>query len=305
MPTDPDAHRRWLASRQVQERNSAHMLGNSRFDKALGKVIKACVYGSGLYHWGRRNALAVRLTGIDVELPSLPSAFDGYRILHLTDLHLDALPQLVGQITRWLEGQEFDLCVMTGDYRESLAAPESAYMPQLQTLLASVSSRDGILATLGNHDSYTAVAALEKLGVHVLVNSAVHIHRDDQHIAFSGVDDPSFFMSQMTLDMIRANDHPCNVLLAHSPELADEAAKAGYRLYLAGHTHGGQIALPGGRPIITRLARRRDLAVGPWRVGDMHGFTSCGLGVGVPTVRFNTRGEATVVTLRSTSASAL
>jgi len=290
-----------MALRQAQERDSSHMLGNSRFDKALGKIISGCIYGSGLYHWGRRNALAVRLTGIDVEISELPRAFDGYRILHLTDLHLDALPQLVGQVTRWLEGQAFDLCVMTGDYRESLTAPESSYIPQLKSILSKVSSRDGVLATLGNHDSYTAVAALEKLGVHVLVNSSVQIKRGDENIAISGVDDPSFFMSDMALDLIHANDHPCNVLLAHSPELADEAARAGYRLYLAGHTHGGQIALPGGRPIITRLARRKDLAVGSWKVGDMQGFTSCGLGVGVPTVRFNTRGEATVVTLRRPS----
>ena len=84
----------------------------------------------------------------------------------------------------------------------------------------------------------------------------------------------------------------------HSAEVADDADEAGYSLYLCGHTHGGQICLPGGRPLVTHLKRCRHAARGLWRQGGMTGYTSCGLGVSDLPVRFNTRGEIVLITLR-------
>ena len=77
------------------------------------------------------------------------------------------------------------------------------------------------------------------------------------------------------------------------------AADGGFRLYLAGHTHGGQVCLPGGRPIITHMSRHRRYARGLWRHGAMVGYTSTGLGVSALPVRFNSRGEVVMITLRS------
>ena len=91
------------------------------------------------------------------------------------------------------------------------------------------------------------------------------------------------------------------IALIHSPELADAAAENGYQLYLAGHTHGGQVCLPGGWPIITHMNRYRRYARGLWRHGDMRGYTSTGVGVSGLPVRFNTRGEVALITLRSGS----
>ena len=91
------------------------------------------------------------------------------------------------------------------------------------------------------------------------------------------------------------------IALIHSPEMADHAAAAGVSLYLCGHTHGGQVCLPGGRPILTRLTRCRHAAVGHWREGAMRGYTSHGLGTSWPPLRFNSRGEMTVITLRRTA----
>jgi predicted MPP superfamily phosphohydrolase len=84
----------------------------------------------------------------------------------------------------------------------------------------------------------------------------------------------------------------------HSAEVADDADAAGYALYLCGHTHGGQICLPGGRPLVTHLKRCRHAASGLWRQGRMVGYTSRGLGVSDLPMRFNTRGEVVVITLR-------
>ena len=91
----------------------------------------------------------------------------------------------------------------------------------------------------------------------------------------------------------------CGIVLAHSPEMAGEAAAAGHALYLCGHCHGGQVCLPGGRPLITHLSRHRDLYGGLWRHGDMSGYTSTGAGLSDPPVRFNCRGEVTEFRLRA------
>ena len=86
------------------------------------------------------------------------------------------------------------------------------------------------------------------------------------------------------------------VALVHSAEMADVADRAGYALYLCGHTHGGQIACLAAKPIFTssRVAGTQPLACG----GRMTGYTNSGLGVSSPIVRFNSRGEVAVITLR-------
>jgi hypothetical protein len=81
--------------------------------------------------------------------------------------------------------------------------------------------------------------------------------------------------------------------------MAGEAAAAGYSLYLCGHCHGGQMCLPGGRPLLTHLSRHRDLYAGLWRQGEMWGYTSMGAGLANPPVRFNCPGEVTEFRLRA------
>ncbi len=89
----------------------------------------------------------------------------------------------------------------------------------------------------------------------------------------------------------------CSLVLAHTPEVADLAAGAGHDLYLCGHTHWGQVCLPGGTPIITALYANRRLAQGVWRQGAMLGYTHAGCGVSRIPVRFFTRGEVVMLTL--------
>ena len=88
------------------------------------------------------------------------------------------------------------------------------------------------------------------------------------------------------------------ILLQHSPELLDEAAAASVALYLCGHTHGGQICLPGGIPLMTNIRTPRRYASGLWQHGDMTGYTSVGVGVSVMPLRFFSKGEVAVITLR-------
>jgi predicted MPP superfamily phosphohydrolase len=248
--------------------------------------------------WGRRNALDIQLVTRSISFPDLPKSFDGYRILHLSDTHMDFLPELATVAISYLSGIEVDLLVLTGDIHEHHRAPLNASIAPLTALIKSIRVKDRRLAVLGNHDATDMAEALEELGLDVLINESIVLARGDEQIVVTGLDDVHRFFTPDALDALFRSGDGFRIALVHSAEVADHASAAGYALYLCGHTHGGQICLPGGRPIITHLLRCRHASVGLWREGTMVGYTSRGLGVsGVP-LRFNSRGEISLITLR-------
>ena len=200
--------------------------------------------------------------------PRLPRAFDGYRILHISDPHFDAAEGLGEAIVRTVTGAEVDLCVLTGDFRtaERGRFTEIGILEPLAALHRGVRATDGFLATLGNHDAADMVPHFRRLGLLVLINQTHHVRRDDQAIALTGLDDVHSYYTPAADAALAAHDPATfGIVLAHSPEMAGEAAAAGYDMYLCGHCHGGQLCLPGGRPLITHLSRHRNLYAGPWR----------------------------------------
>jgi predicted MPP superfamily phosphohydrolase len=124
------------------------------------------------------------------------------------------------------------------------------------------------------------------------------VRRGSSEIYVTGTDDVHYYYTDAAPAALESAPDGFKIALIHSAELAGAAAKAGFSLYLTGHTHGGQISLPGGVPIITHLALYRRFASGLWRLASMTGYTSTGLGVSGLPVRFNTRGEAVLITLR-------
>jgi predicted MPP superfamily phosphohydrolase len=247
---------------------------------------------------GRRNALDIQLVGRSISFPDLPREFDGYRILHLSDTHLDCLPELAAIASRLIAGIEVDLLALTGDIHGRQRAPLAASTGPLAELIGSVRVKDRHLAILGNHDPADMAEALEDLGFDVLINQPTVLSRGDEHIVVTGLDDVHRFFTSSALAALSRAPEGFRIALVHSAEVADYAAAAGYRLYLCGHTHGGQICLPGGRPIITHLLRCGYGSIGLWRDGNMIGYTNNGLGVGDIPLRFNSRGEISIITLR-------
>jgi predicted MPP superfamily phosphohydrolase len=235
---------------------------------------------------------------MEVALRGLPTAFDGYRILHVSDTHLDALPDLVAEAQRVLAGLEVDLLALTGDVHGHASAPISHSVQLLAEALRDVRVRGARLAVLGNHDAVEMAAALAERGFDVLINRSQVLERDGERLRVTGLDDVNHFYTEAAPAAFDGHDGEWRMALVHSAEMADVADRAGYALYLCGHTHGGQICLPGGKPIVTQLTRCRHAAVGLWRQGRMTGYTSSGLGVSPPIVRFNSRGEVAVITLR-------
>lgn len=252
---------------------------------------------AGLHRRGRRNALDLRLRTRDFRFADLPPAFDGYRLLHLSDLHVGAHPEMVPIWTEALAGLPCDLVAVTGDFQCTATPPAAEVLRLLEPLLAALTPIDGIAAVLGNHDGAELVEALEGRGVRVLVNEALMLARGAETVTVVGTDDVHCFYTEAAQQALAAHTAGFRIALVHTVDLVEDAAAAGYALYLSGHTHGGQIALPGGRPLYTALDRHRHLAAGPWRFGSLQGHTSPGTGSGAPPLRFNTRPEATLIRL--------
>ena len=256
---------------------------------------------SGLWRRGIANGLDVRLRTLRLALAGLPAAFQGYRILHLADLHLDAAPGVPAAILETVAGLEVDLCVCTGDLRAADRGPfvETHILEPLAALRRSIRAADGFLATLGNHDCAEMAPALARLGYDLLLNQSRRLRRGGTEILVTGIDDVHRYYTPAAAAALGALDPATfGLVLVHSPEFADQAATAGYALYLCGHSHGGQVCLPGGRPIITNLPRRdRHLSSGLWRHLAMTGYTSPGAGLSSLPVRFNCPPEVTLFVL--------
>lgn len=255
----------------------------------------------GVYERGKRNALQLKMTRIDFSFHSLPAAFENYTILFLSDLHLDGLDGLTERIQAMVRGLTVDLCILGGDIRMDHHGPFTEALARLCRLLPDIQAKDGIIAIMGNHDCLEMIEPLEQAGLIVLVNDSLAIERDGDKIWIVGVDDPHYFKChdlEMAFSDVPAESF--SILVAHSNEIYREAAAYHPRLYLCGHTHGGQIQLPILGPVFTHSSAPRILFYGPWKYRGMQGYTSCGAGVSGAPVRFSTRGEVLLINLRST-----
>jgi len=295
----------WDDRRRFMERQVRHFSPDGPRphwpSELFGHGLRAFGLGArllGFYHRGRRNALAPKLVELSFALRGLPRAFDGYRILHLSDTHFDYLPGLAPAAAARLAGIEVDLLAVTGDIHGHHRAALAHSVAPLRELTRAIKVRDGRLAVLGNHDPTAMAEALERIGFDVLLNQSIVLKRDGERLAVTGLDDVHRFYTKAADRALAEAPPEFRIALVHSAEMADHAAAAGYSLYLCGHTHGGQIRLPNGRPVFTRLRRCRFAADGEWRIDGMIGYTSRGLGIsGVP-LRFNCHGEMSILTLR-------
>jgi predicted MPP superfamily phosphohydrolase len=253
---------------------------------------------TGLLGRARRNALDIRVARNTVNLRRLPAAFDGFTLLHLSDLHLDINGGTSHAIAERVRGiDDYDACVLTGDYRAKTFGAISETLHRLETL--RVHLRDPVFAVLGNHDSIRMVPAIEAMGIRVLLNESVAIEREHSVIHLSGIDDAHYFrVDSIEKAVADLPDDGFRILLSHTPEIYRQATHAGFDLMLCGHTHGGQICLPGGRPVILDAKIPRRLGRGQWEHHSMVGYTSPGAGTSIVDVRLNCPAEITVHRLR-------
>lgn len=265
---------------------------------SIHALIRLTLRGLGLYRRGLHNAAAIQIRHNEVVMPRLPLPFDGFTLLHLSDLHLDMDDGYPAALIERLRQVDYDVCVMTGDFRAKTYGPHEAAIEALAQVRPHL--RGPVYAVLGNHDSIRMVPAIEALGITLLLNESVMLERDGANLHLAGIDDPHYFQME-NFDKAARNippDAPA-ILLSHSPEPYQRAAHAGFDLMLSGHTHGGQIRLPGNIALMTNADCPRDFCWGAWRYHAMHGYTSVGSGSSVVGVRFNCPPEITLHRLRA------
>jgi len=253
----------------------------------LAQVLRFLLKAAGLYGKGERNSLDYRVVEVEVVLDGLPEPFHGFRILQLSDIHIDGIPDGGERLRRILGDLDYDLCVLTGDFRFETFGDYGPSLEGMKSLLESIRCSHGILGILGNHDFVEMVPELESFGIRVLLNETAAIRRGDAAIQVIGLDDAHFYgVDELEKAMAGLQPGEVKVLLVHSPEIIPRAARAGVGYYLCGHTHGGQICLPGGIPLLTNANCDRAYVGGPWRYGKMAGYTSRGTGSSGVSVRF-------------------
>jgi hypothetical protein len=139
------------------------------------------------------------------------------------------------------------------------------------------------------------VPGLEAMGIRILLNECEAIAREDQCIFLSGIDDAHFYrMDNLEKASHQIPDGAFSILLSHTPEIYRQAAHANFNLMLSGHTHGGQICLPGSIPITLESALPRRMGAGAWKYNNMIGYTSVGAGSSIVPVRLNCPPEITL-----------
>lgn len=254
--------------------------------------------------WGTAQAIRLpEVRPVEIAVPGLPAAFDGYRIVQLSDLHaspLNRTPWIRGVVER-TNALHADLVVVSGDFQDGTVAARADDVRPLRDLRAP----DGVIGVPGNHEYYTSypdwMAALRALGFTMLENRHVLIEHGGEHLAVAGLTDvqaPAFGQPGPNLGAALAGV-PAGVpaiVLSHRPGSAAEVARAGAVLELAGHTHGGQIRGP---DLVTRIANNGFLA-GLYKVDGMPLYVSSGTGLwhGLP-MRVGRPSEITAITLRA------
>jgi uncharacterized protein len=263
-------------------------------------IIQACLKITGLYGRGRRNATRIVIRHNEISSSKIPPSFDGFSILHLTDLHVDLSGEPIERLHQLLPTLKYDVCVLTGDYRGQTFGPYQAALDGIARLCKII--KMPIYGVLGNHDTIRMLPALEEMGVRMLLNERVVLTRGSDRIHLAGVDDAHFYRAD-NLERA-ASDIPAeefSILLSHTPEIYQQAAHAEFDLMLSGHTHGGQICLPGQIAVSLDSVLPRRFGAGAWKYHNMMGYTSVGTGCSIVPARFNCPPEVTIHCLRSAS----
>jgi len=250
----------------------------------------------------RIEAGSLFITHVDVPVDDLPPELDGFSLIHLSDLHLVGYGPFEHDLIRAVRPLPAQTVVITGDF---LGGPGGA--TALIPLVMEIGRDRTVFGVLGNHDhrpsinTQALVNDLSRAGVRMLVNSGALIHHRGQRLRIAGVDDPH--TGRADLGRALAHVPPSRpdareplLLLAHSPDIFAEASAAGVDLVLAGHTHGGQLCLPGGLPLWTNTRRGR-FGGGLFQRGHTRMFVTRGVGTGLVRARLFCPPEVALVRL--------
>jgi hypothetical protein len=261
---------------------------------------------------GYLESYRLQLKRVAIPLRRLPHQFDGFTIVQLSDFHYEekfsAVP--IRRSVDLVNSLHPDLVVFTGDFvtapmfrfgRHAALMAANAVFP-CAALLSGIKAPMGSLAVLGNHDAYSnpalVASGLRSHGIPLLKNSCVPIERGGARLWLAGIDDALEGQPDLGAAIEKIPAGEPIILLAHEPDFADEAALRPVDLQLSGHSHGGQIWIPGiGAPWLPSLAR--NYPRGLYKIENMALYTNIGIGTIRAPIRINCIPEVTHITLRA------
>jgi predicted MPP superfamily phosphohydrolase len=244
------------------------------------------------------EANTLTLERVEIELKRLPKALDGFRIVHLSDLHHSPFTNLahIARAVRTANRLKADIALLTGDY----VSHEREYIAPVAAELAKLKAKHGIYACLGNHDHWTDADLVTHLfrgeGINMLVNEGIRLTTRRGSFWLAGVDDHMVGKTDVPSALKGSFPDELKVLLAHNPVIFREAARRGVDLTLSGHTHGGQIKL---RPEEKRILPRRKLKSGLHARRDSQIYITRGIGTVVIPARYQCPPEISLLELRA------
>ncbi len=262
----------------------------------LAATLTAAAVGHGVFIGPRR----IEATHTEITLTGLPEEFDGLRIVHLSDFHRgrwvsESQIEKSGEMARALSP---DLVVLTGD----MVTGSASYVRSCLEALGPIPSAHGTFAVLGNHDWWAGAVvirrALRKAGIVVLSNSAIRLGAKNRHIWLLGVEDMWSPVYSLAGALSAVDDLAPRILLCHNPDVLPAAARWNIDLVLSGHTHGGQVCIPGFGPLLLPIQQGKWLASGLQRRGRTQIYVNRGVGLVAPPVRFLCPPEVALITMR-------
>lgn len=233
-----------------------------------------------------------------VGLRRLPRELDGFRVVHLSDIHHGPFTgrQQVERAVEVANSLQPDIIALTGDY----VSHEREYVQPCAEMLGKLRARRGVYAVLGNHDNWVdaeLVTDLFKLaGISVLNNEGMRFEDRGASFWLAGVQDTMVGLEDLPLALAGSSEAEMKLLLAHNPVILRRAARAGVDLVLSGHTHGGQVTWRSERSASGRVRRR--ILRGLGRRGETQIYVTRGLGTVVLPVRYGCLPEVSLLTLR-------
>jgi predicted MPP superfamily phosphohydrolase len=235
---------------------------------------------------------------VTIHLKRLPKNLDGFRVVHLSDIHHSPFTDLA-HISRAIEMSNRlkpDMFVLTGDF----VSHEPEYIAPVAEVLGNLKSEFGTFACLGNHDHWTDAQAVTNLlraaNIKVLINEGFRFQARGASFWLAGVDDHMVGLTDLPLALRGSFPDEMKMLLAHNPAIVRRAARAGVDLVFSGHTHGGQIKL---RDEEKKILPRRKLKNGLYRRKDTQIYITRGIGTVVLPIRYGCPPEISVIELRS------
>lgn len=238
---------------------------------------------------------------VALALPRLPHAFEGLRLVQISDLHLGehiSAEHLHAVIDR-VNAQNADVVAITGDYIHHNARPIA---DQIIPVLQRIQAREAVVGVMGNHDHWAGARVVREVvaagNVLDLRNDVRTLRRGSDELHLCGLDDFTERISNLDQVLDRLPPTGGAVLLVHEPDYADISALTGrFDLQISGHSHGGQVRLPGIGPLVLPRYGQK-YPNGHYTIGTMQLYTNRGIGLISPPVRFNCPPEITVFTLQ-------